>query len=67
MKKRKHARSVTAWAWEIRMGSEWLLCKWSEPNIEALLMSRKPSPEARAVPVRMTEVVARKRKGGKKK
>jgi hypothetical protein len=50
----KSNTSPTAWAWEIKNGhGKWVLCHWAEPYRKALLMGEKPSPEARAVCVRL--------------
>lgn len=42
-----------AWAWEINFGKGWVLCHWAEPSKEKLLNGQKPSPDARAVCVRL--------------
>jgi hypothetical protein len=51
-KKKSLINSVYVWAWKIKAPSGWLLCCWAEPSKEAL-RTIKPSPEAKAVKVRM--------------
>jgi hypothetical protein len=41
------------YAWEIKVGSRWELCRWMAPDTNALQKGEKPSPEARMVPVKM--------------
>jgi hypothetical protein len=46
--------STTAWAWVIQSETgRWLVCKWAEPTRDLLLSMPRPSPEARAIRVRL--------------
>ena len=57
-------KPVKAWAWKIRdwPSEEWVLCRWAEPERKMLLVSDKPSPEARIVRVEIREVPKKARK-----
>ena len=46
----------------------WNLCRWAQPTRERLERGQKPSPDARAVRVKLVydDGVKPKRKGGKK-
>lgn len=50
-------KSERAYAWECDFG----LCQWAEPTKEVLEMSIKPSPEAKAVRVRIVKLTDFKR------
>ena len=43
------AGTVTAWAWQCDFG----LCRWAEPDEKRLRSGNRPSPEAKAVAVRL--------------
>ena len=50
-------KSESAYAWECKFG----LCQWAEPSIRELKGDPKPSPEAKAVRVRIVKVADFKR------
>ena len=50
-------KSESAWAWECDFG----LCRWTAPSRERLLRGHVPSPEAKAVPVRIVKLADFKR------
>lgn len=47
-------KDVYSWAWTVDWGRGPELCFWSEPTKKDLLKNGKPSPEAKAVRVRMS-------------
>lgn len=49
---KRKSKATYGWAWKIAEG----LCHWSMPYRRDLIRDGKPSPEAKAVRVRITEV-----------
>lgn len=68
MKREPKVDPGRAWAWMIQnhSGTRWELCFWAKPTREALELTERPSPEARAVRV-MIVLHAPKRKKRKAK
>ena len=60
----KRPKAVTAWARMLRSddGPPWQLCYWAFPDKDMLMLHGKPSPEARAVSVRIAPLAPRKAK-----
>lgn len=44
------------YAWIMRVGKEWGICHWAEATRDQLLRGGKPSPEAKAIRVRLVSV-----------
>ena len=57
-RKKDERKEVTAWAWLMEGG----LCYWAEPTREQLMAPGKPSPEAKAVRVRLVRIMPKKPK-----
>lgn len=47
-------KKLILWSWKVNFGKGWELCHWAEPTKQQLLSGGKPSPEAKAVRVKVS-------------
>lgn len=52
----KSEREIYAWTWKIQTNKGWEMCRFVKDNKRELLKDGKPSPEAKVIRVKITEV-----------